>query len=227
MTAALAGAAGLVVGVWILVAVQRVPQRARLTVRPFPEVGVGLRSPRGALVVVGTGALWSGLALHLGDTWELPAYLVLAGALVLLSMIDLDHHTLPNRIVYPTTLAVLVLLAGAAALDADAAPLLTGLACAGGAFVAFFALHLISPRGMGFGDVKLSVVLGLALGWFGVGEAVVGLFLGFVYGAVVGMALLASGVRGRKDAVPFGPFLAAGTLTAIFVGSTIVDWYRG
>ena len=195
--------------------------------RPFPEIGAAVHRPRGALVVVGTGSLWSGLALHLGDTWELPAYLVLAAALVLLSVIDLDHHLLPNRVVFPTTAAVLALLGGAAAIDSAGDPLLTALACGAGSFLVFFVLHLISPRGMGFGDVKLSFVLGLSLGWIGVGETILGLFLGFVYGAVVGVALLASGARGRKDAVPFGPFLAAGTMTAVFVGSTILDWYRG
>jgi len=229
MTAALAagcGVAGLAVGVAILVGIERIPARRPLLVRPFPEVGAGARRPRGALVVVGTGALWSGLALHLPDTWALPAYLLLGAALVLLSVIDLDHHLLPNRIVYPATVAVLGLLVAAAALDDSGDALLTALACGGGAFVVFFALHLISPRGMGFGDVKLSFVLGLALGWFGVGETVLGIFLGFLFGAVVGVGLLVSGVRSRKDAVPFGPFLAAGTMTAVFVGTTIVDWYR-
>lgn len=230
MTAALAagcGVAGLAVGAAVLVGTTRIPARSSLLTRPFPEVAQGVLRPRGALVVVGTGALWSGLALHLGGSWVLPAYLVLAAALVLLSVIDLDHHLLPNRVVYPATIAVLALLATGALLDDDGDALLTALACAGGAFVVFFVLHLISPRGMGFGDVKLSFVLGLALGWFGVGETVLGLFLGFLFGAVIGVGLLVSGIRSRKDAVPFGPFLAAGTMTAVFVGTTIVDWYRG
>lgn len=225
--ALVSGIAGLLVGAAILVGIERIPARAALLARPFPEIGAAVRRPRGALVVVGTGALWSGLALHLGDTWELAAYLVLAAALVLLSVIDLDHHLLPNRVVFPTTVAVVALLGGAAAIDGAGAPLLTALACGAGGFLVFFVLHLISPRGMGFGDVKLSFVLAFSLGWIGVGETVLGLFLGFVYGAVVGVALLASGTRGRKDAVPFGPFLAAGTMTAVFVGSTILDWYRG
>jgi leader peptidase (prepilin peptidase)/N-methyltransferase len=80
---------------------------------------------------------------------------------------------------------------------------------------------------MGFGDVKLAFVLGLYLGWLGAGEAVLGFVLGFVYGAAVGVVLLATGARGRKDHVPFGPFLAAGALTAILVGDVILEWYRG
>ncbi len=229
MTAALAavlGVVGLAVGLALLVGVERIPARTPLLPPPYPEMGVALRRPRGWLVVATTGALWAGLALHLGDTWELPAFLLLAAALVLLSVIDLDHHLLPNRVVYPVTIVVLALLGGAAALDGAGTTFLTALACGSGAFIVFFVLHLISPRGMGFGDVKLSFVLGLALGWFGAGETVLGLFLGFLYGAVIGIGLLVSGVRSRTDPVPFGPFLAAGTITAVFAGTTILDWYR-
>ncbi len=70
---------------------------------------------------------------------------------------------------------------------------------------------------MGFGDVKLSFTLGLALGWIGWGEVFLGLFLGFLYGAVIGMALIVARRPQGEAAVPFGPFLAAGTLTAILV----------
>jgi leader peptidase (prepilin peptidase)/N-methyltransferase len=80
---------------------------------------------------------------------------------------------------------------------------------------------------MGFGDVKLAFVLGLSLGWLGWDEALFGLFLGFVYGAVVGLALLALRLRERNQPLPFGPFLAAGTLTAVLVGDSVVTWYRG
>jgi leader peptidase (prepilin peptidase)/N-methyltransferase len=80
---------------------------------------------------------------------------------------------------------------------------------------------------MGFGDVKLSFVLGLDLGWLGVGETVLGLFLGFVSGAIIGVILIATHLRSRKDHVPFGPFLALGTLTAVLIGDVILDWYRG
>ncbi|MFI5054145.1 MAG: prepilin peptidase, partial [Acidimicrobiia bacterium] len=95
------------------------------------------------------------------------------------------------------------------------------------AFGIFFVLHLVSPRSMGFGDVKLSFTLGLALGWIGWGEVVLGLFLGFFYGAVIGIALIVTRIRARSEAVPFGPFLAAGALTAILIGGTLITWYRG
>jgi leader peptidase (prepilin peptidase)/N-methyltransferase len=79
---------------------------------------------------------------------------------------------------------------------------------------------------MGFGDVRLSFLLGCCLGWLGWWELAGGLFAGFVYGSVVGMALIALKVRERKQHIPFGPFLAAGTMTFVLVGAPVVDWYR-
>jgi leader peptidase (prepilin peptidase)/N-methyltransferase len=154
-------------------------------------------------------------------------FLVLAGALVALSAIDLVHFILPNRIVFPVTGLSLGLVGLAAVGSDDGGSLVRALACAAGSFVVFALLYMVSPRSMGFGDVKLAFLLGLDLGWLGVGETVLGLFLGFVYGAVIGVMLLATGARTRKDHVPFGPFLAAGALTAVLAGNTILDWYRG
>ena len=84
--------------------------------------------------------------------------------------------------------------------------------------------HASNP---GFGDVRLSFSLGLSLGVLGWGEAVIGFFLGFFYGAVIGMILIVARRRKAKQEIPFGPFLVAGTLTAILVGAPIVDWYLG
>ena len=78
---------------------------------------------------------------------------------------------------------------------------------------------------MGFGDVKLAFVLGLFLGYLGWGELVLGLFLGFLYGAVIGVGLIVTKLRTRRDHVPFGPFLAAGTLLAVWWGTPILHWY--
>lgn len=227
MLTAAAGVIGLVLGMFLWVFVERVPDRRAVLAAPFPEVPGVLRQPLGLAVVVVNGALFAGVAQRLGDVWELPAFLVLAAALVALSAIDLRHFILPNRIVFPLAVAMLVLLGAAAAADGDGDRFLRTLGCGVGALFAFMVLHLVSPRAMGFGDVKLSFILGLALGWFGVAETVLGLFLGFVYGAVIGVVLIATNVRSRKDHVPFGPFLAAGAMTAVLIGDVIVDWYRG
>ncbi len=78
---------------------------------------------------------------------------------------------------------------------------------------------------MGFGDVKLSFSLGVALGWISWGSVFLGLFLGFLLGAVIGVLLIATRVRSRRDHVPFGPFLAAGTVLAIPFGQPLLDLY--
>ena len=92
-------------------------------------------------------------------------------------------------------------------------------------FAVYLALFLAHPRGMGFGDVKLSGVLGLATAWFGWGAFGVGLFAGFLLGGVWGIALVLSGRGGRKSAVPFGPFMLAGALLAVLAGEPLADAY--
>jgi leader peptidase (prepilin peptidase) / N-methyltransferase len=219
------GVVGLIIGGMLPVAIDRVPAKRKLFEPPFPELETHHGRARLTIVFV-TGGLFAGLALRFGDAWELPAYLVLAASLVTLSAIDLKLFLLPNRIMYPLAAVSIVLLGLAAVAIGDADPFTRALACGASAFLAFLVLYVISPRAMGFGDVKLAFVLGLFLGWLGVGETVLGLFLGFAYGAVIGIGLIVTGVRTRKDHVPFGPFLAAGALTAIFVGYLIVDMYR-
>ena len=72
-----------------------------------------------------------------------------------------------------------------------------------------------------------ALLLGIALGWLGWQYVLFGIFAGFLYGAVIGMALMALRVRTRKQHIPIGPFLAAGTLTVVLVGSPIIRWYSG
>jgi leader peptidase (prepilin peptidase)/N-methyltransferase len=221
------GAVGLVVGAAAHVVIERVPRKERLLDPPFPELAASLRSSSGLGVTVLMAALFAGVAARIGAEAELPAFLVLTAALVVLSVIDLRHFLLPNRIVFPLTLVSAALFVIAAFVDDDFDALGRAGIGAVAAFAAFTALHLVSPRAMGFGDVKLSFVLGLDLAWLGSGEAVLGLVLGFVYGSVVGIVLLVTNVRTRKDHVPFGPFMAAGALTAVLAGPTLLDWYRG
>ncbi len=217
---------GLVVG-WLLdPVITRVPRRQPVLGPPTADEPPP-RPARRVTVAVLTGALFGGMAARFDDSWALPAYLVLTAALVALAFIDLETYLLPNRIVYPLTVVTIGLLALGALADGDLDALGRGLVAGMIAFAIFFVLHLVSPRSMGFGDVKLSFTLGLALGYLSWGEMILGLFLGFLYGAVIGIVLIATKVRGRSQAVPFGPFLAAGAITAILVGMPILDWYRG
>jgi leader peptidase (prepilin peptidase)/N-methyltransferase len=218
---------GLLVGCALPVVIDRVPEKVPVLAGPFPEPGRSLRTRSGWVVALLTAALWGATAARFEWAWELPAYLVLAATLVALSVIDLQCFLLPNRIVFPLAGVSVVLLGLAAVADDDLGAYGRGLLGGAIAFAAFFALHIVSPRSMGFGDVKLSFVLGLALGYLGWGKLLLGLFLGFFYGAVIGVMLIVTGLRTRKDHVPFGPFLAAGTMTAILVGQTVIDWYKG
>jgi leader peptidase (prepilin peptidase) / N-methyltransferase len=221
------GVVGGLVGLALSVLIERVPDRRPILAPPFPEIPRAIREVWGITVIGVTAGLFAALAAEFDEGWLVAAFLVFAATLVALSAIDLRHYILPNRIVGPLAVASLVLLGASAAAIDDVDPFLRALGCGAGAFVAFTTLHLISPRALGFGDVKLVFVLGLNLGWLGVGETIVGLFLGFVYGAIIGVFLIATGIRSRKDHVPFGPFLAAGALTSLLVGDAIVDWYRG
>jgi leader peptidase (prepilin peptidase)/N-methyltransferase len=229
MTAVLIAACslvGLVIGWMLDPVITRVPRKQPVLGPPAPDEPPSPRGRRVAVALV-NAALFGAMAARFDDSWTLIAYLVLTAALVALAAIDLETYLLPNRIVYPLTVAMLVLLPLGLLGDGDVDAFGRGLLAGVIAFAAFFVVHLISPRGMGFGDVKLSFTLGLALGCVGWGEMILGLFLGFVYGAVIGIVLIATRMRRKNQAVPFGPFLAAGAVTALLVGIPILDWYRG
>jgi leader peptidase (prepilin peptidase)/N-methyltransferase len=247
------GIAGLILGSFLNVVIHRVPRRESV-VRPrshCPGCGTPIRerdnvpviswlllrgrcrtcrepiSARYPLVELGTGALFVTAAVRFGADWALPAYLLFFAALLAVSLIDLEHYIVPNRIVYPTLFVAVPLLTVAALVDGEWRSLATAL---GGALVAgttLLVIHLISPRGMGFGDVRLAVILGLFLGWIDLAHVALGLFLGFLLGAVGGVALIALRLKKRGDRVPFAPFLALGALVAVLAGNPILDWYIG
>jgi leader peptidase (prepilin peptidase) / N-methyltransferase len=164
-------------------------------------------------------------AAHFGFTWELPAYLYLVAIGVALAMIDLDVHRLPNKIVLPSYIVVLVLLTIASLGDDDWNALLRAGISGAALYAVYFLLRLGYPRGMGFGDVKLAGILGMYLGWLGWGQLAVGAFLGFLLGGVVGGALMVANRATRKSKIPFGPFMIAGAYLAVLVGAQISDLY--
>lgn len=182
-------------------------------------------SPRYPLVELGTAAVFAATAVRLGVDAALPAFLVVMAGLVAISAVDLELFIVPNRILYPTLFAAAPLLLAAAAVDGDWNGVRT--AAIGGAlgWGLLLVIHLVSPAGMGFGDVRLAGLIGMMLGWLSLGHVLVGLFLAFASAAVLGVGLIALGVKGRKDKVPFGPFLAAGALMTVLFGSPILDWY--
>jgi len=244
---------GLLVGSFLNVVIVRVPEKQSV-VRPrsrCPGCGTQLaerdnipvvswlllqgrcrtcamRIPvRYPLVELATAVLFTAAALRFGFDWALPGYLWFFAALLAVSAIDLERFLVPNRIVYPSLVASLVLLGAAALLGDDLDALGRGLLGAVLASGALLVLALISPRGMGMGDVKLALLLGLFLGWLSLGHVPLGLFLGFLLGSLVGIGLLVTRVRGRKDPLPFAPFLATGAVVAVLFGQSLIDWYRG
>ncbi|HWH34578.1 MAG TPA: A24 family peptidase [Acidimicrobiales bacterium] len=221
---------GVIVGRALTVVVERVPARAplgpdlaRLARRPLGPTP-GRHSPA---LEAATAVLFAGAALRLGADAALPAFLVLFAALVAITVIDLEHYIVPNRIVFPVLVASVVLLGLAALVDGDWSSLRTGLVGAVAAGGGLLAINLVSPAGMGMGDVKLALVLGLFLGWLELPLVFAGLFLGFLLGAVGGVVLIALGRRSRRDHVPFAPFLAGGTVLAVLVGGPLAGWFFG
>jgi leader peptidase (prepilin peptidase)/N-methyltransferase len=251
LLAVLCALLGLAIGSFLNVVIWRVPRGASV-VRPpsaCPRCGNQIRardnvpvvgwlvlrgrcrdcsepiSVRYPLVEAGTGALFAALAVRFGLDAALPAFLYLGAIGIALALIDLDTLRLPDALTLPSYAVVAVLLGGAAVAQDDVSALLRAAigALALGGF--YFAVWFAYPAGMGFGDVKLAPTLGAYLGWLSYGVLAVGAFLGFLLGAVVGVAVIALHKGGRKTKIPFGPFMIAGTLIAVFVGQPLADAY--
>ena len=160
---------------------------------------------------------------------ELADYLILFTALVALSYIDLDTLRLPDRIVGPLLVISIPLIVVTSLLQHDAVRI--RYAIAGGAFYFVFLLvvHLIIPRGMGFGDVKLAAVMGLYVGWLGgsvtsaIQLTLYAMMIGFLVGSLAGLVVFA--FRRKSRAIPFGPFLAFGTVVTIIFSAQLVRPY--
>lgn len=174
-------------------------------------------SPEYPLVEAGNAALYGLLAWRFGLTAALPVYMVLASALLALAVIDLHHRILPDRITLPGI--AVGLLASATLLPAGLVPALLGAALGGGLFL---LIALLSRGGMGGGDIKLIAMIGAFLGWQAV---LLTTFLAAVVGGLVGLVLMLAFGKGRKYAVPFGPFLSAAALVCLLWGNQMIDWY--
>jgi leader peptidase (prepilin peptidase)/N-methyltransferase len=206
------------------VLVDRVPDR--LALQPLPGVrlrGVYLFLHLSLLVVFPL----VGWRFNDDPPLFVAGYLLLSGMLITVSVIDIRLYRLPDRIVLPTLVISIVLVVVESLRASHAVQIRYALA---GAFMYFgflFIVHLISPRGMGFGDVKLAAVMGLYLGWLApdyAGAAYIVLWamlIGFLAGSVMGIAMLMA--RRRSTPIPFGPFLALGTITVVLIGQHLVS----
>jgi leader peptidase (prepilin peptidase)/N-methyltransferase len=211
LAAVLSGLLGLVAGLLVSRAAARFPGTPGADATPA-ATGLAVPAP---LMVAGTAGLFILTALQFGASWELPAFLWFAGIAVLLAAIDLQHRLLPNRIVVPAIAVGAVLLLVAAAVGEEWPALLRAVLGAVVLFAAFLILALISPRGLGMGDVKLAGLVGLYLGWLGWSVLVLGAAAGFVVQAVLALILLAGRRIGLRGELPFGPAMLLGAALAI------------
>jgi leader peptidase (prepilin peptidase)/N-methyltransferase len=243
LNAAVAAPIGLLIGSFLNVVAYRLPRGESLLwpashctdceqpIKPYDNVPVlswlMLRgkcrncgthiSPRYPAIELLTAVAFAAIVLVNGFDrsliWELP----FAAMLIAVAGIDLEHRIIPNKILLP---AAVFGAAAAAALRPDALPELA--IAAAGAFAAFLLAAIAYPAGMGMGDVKLAGVMGLFLGT----AVIPALFVAFLAGTVVGLAVIARhGADGRKKGVPFGPFLALGGVVGLLAGSDLIDLY--
>jgi leader peptidase (prepilin peptidase)/N-methyltransferase len=215
--AILCGAGGLLVPALI----GRLPEATYGAVAARPGL-----AGRAAVTAAVSGAI-AGAAI--GTGWPLLVVLPLVPVGVALAIIDLRTHLLPSAIIWPTLVGVTVLGVVAALLGDDWGALLRAVVGAAMVFAVFHLLWLSHSAGLGYGDVRLSPVLGFALGYVGWGELVIGIYGAFVVFSLLVMAI-AAWRRDRtvlKVPFPFGPFLLGGSLVGLVVGDPIWGYLVG
>jgi leader peptidase (prepilin peptidase)/N-methyltransferase len=170
------------------------------------------------LVELLTGILFALTALRFGWQWDTAVALILISASIVVSVIDLRIQIIPNVISLPgIVIGLLINLLPSSPLGFLNA--VYGMLLGGGLF---YLVALVSRGGMGGGDVKLIAMFGAFLGWK---KCLLTIFLGVLLGALVGVVLMLLKRKGRKDPIPFGPFLCIGALISVFYGREIIFWY--
>jgi leader peptidase (prepilin peptidase) / N-methyltransferase len=209
---------GLAGGVAAVYLARVIPPRMGVEVRPRSNLWWG--------VAIAVGAAFGWFAAPVG--WSLiPAWLVFGGATLGLTLIDLDHQLLPNRVLFPAMAVAAPLLAGGALVEGRGPDLPTAL-LAGVAYFAFLLIvALIARGGFGMGDVKLALLLGIFLGFLGWDVLSVGIVLAILLGGVASVLVLLLTGKGKESKFAYGPYLVAGAWIGLFWGSQIADWYLG
>jgi len=241
---------GLAIGSFMTVVVARVPE-GQSVLRPrsrCPRCGTELRNRDNVPVVswlllggrcrtcgerisvmyplleLSTALLVAGAAATYDRPWVAVMVALFLALMPAITWIDIERRIIPNRITYPAFLGFAAYVAIAWLFDGGTDPVrgLIGALLYGGGL---FLVALVS-RGMGMGDVKLALVIGVVLGSIGLRYVGVAAACAVLFGGVGGIVALAMG-RNRKAMIPFGPYMAAGAVVAAFWGERIVDWYLG
>jgi leader peptidase (prepilin peptidase)/N-methyltransferase len=208
-----AGLVGLVAGVVVGPVADRLATNAP---RHDPLLRSVPRSPRIWLVTAGTALLAGASGLVFGFTLEAAIAALFCWTLVVVTRTDLETRLIPDKVILPSSLAVLALRT----IDDPSVEWILSALAAG---IVLFLVVLVYPRGLGMGDTKLSAFLGAGLGV----SVIVAMFVGFFVSFVPALVLLVRhGREARKKAIPLGPFLALGGVVALFWGDAILDWYR-
>lgn len=190
------------------------------------------------LVEIGTGLLFAYLFGRYGINWQLSVLIIYSLLLIILLVTDIEQMLIPNAVTYPAMILVFIISLAIMLLKVKpswffAMPasgyfmiiynyLVNSLAGGLTGFILLFLIVLISRGGMGLGDVKLAALIGMMTGF---PIIIVALFIGVFGGGVVAGILLLTKVRGRKDPMPFGPFLCLGGIASLLWGKEIVAWY--
>lgn len=180
----------------------------------YCQAKLSLRVP---LVELATGIIFALLAMLYGISLQLAISLIYAGLFIPLFVIDMEHGILPDKIVFTG----MALSLGFSFLWPGKGPI-NSLIGGGVGLGLLLIPYIISRRGMGLGDVKLAGFLGLATGFPSV---LVALLLAILAGGAVAIVLVLLRKKGRKDAMPFGPYLATAGLIAVLWGEPILKWY--
>jgi leader peptidase (prepilin peptidase) / N-methyltransferase len=182
---------------------------------------ISLRYP---LLELATGLLFAGAALRFDSIYTAAVMALLFLVLEAVAVIDLEHKIVPNRILYPSfvVFAALVGLGAAFGQDMELVPATLGFLAFGGGLL---VVALISPGGMGMGDVKLAALIGLVLGALGPRYVIVAAGVAILAGGIGAVLLMTLTGASRKAKIPFGPYLAGGAIAAVFLAPAIASWY--
>lgn len=159
--------------------------------------------------------------------WLWPAYAVFTAAMVLLTVTDLDTKLIPNRMLGPSLALGGALLGIGWLFDTSAGSPLRALGGAAGYFAAMYLLAILARGGLGFGDVKLAALIGLFTGFLSWEAVLIAGIGSFLIGGVTSIVLLVFRIRGRKDAIPFGPFMTVAAIVSVLWWQEISAWYTG
>lgn len=174
-----------------------------------------------------SGVIYAFLYWKYGLTPELGAMIFYAALFTIIFMVDLEKNVILNKVVYPAMVIAVILGVLGIQPELPQWPVegIANIAMGGGVgFLFFFVLAMASRGGMGWGDVKLAGLIGLATGFPMVLVAIV---LGAVLGGIVGVVLMAVKKKGMKSLIPFGPFLSVATMVTLIWGSDMINWYAG